>query len=46
MSSTAYASNEAIKDQLEKIFAASIALTDSDAVSIGFVDFDPNSRVY
>lgn len=45
MSSTAYASNEAIKDRLEKIFAASIALTDSDAVSIGFVDFDPNSFI-
>ena len=39
------ASNEAIQHRLEKIFAASIALTDSDAVSIGFVDFDPNSFI-
>ncbi|OED86889.1 Solitary outer membrane autotransporter beta-barrel domain [Vibrio crassostreae] len=44
-SSSAYASNEAIQNRLEKIFAASIALTDSDAVSIGFVDFDPNSFI-
>ncbi|PMG47659.1 hypothetical protein BCU90_11430 [Vibrio lentus] len=45
MFSTVYASNEVIKHRLEKKFAASIALTDSDAVSIGFVNFDPNSFV-
>ncbi|OEF93197.1 Solitary outer membrane autotransporter beta-barrel domain [Vibrio splendidus] len=44
-SSSACASNEAIQNRLEKIFAASITLTDSDAVSIGFVDFDPNSFI-
>ncbi|MDA0154407.1 Solitary outer membrane autotransporter beta-barrel domain [Vibrio sp. Makdt] len=45
ISCSAYASNEAIQHRLEKIFAVSIALTDSDAVSIGFVDFDPNSFI-
>ncbi|UOE81939.1 Solitary outer membrane autotransporter beta-barrel domain [Vibrio splendidus] len=44
-SSSAYASNELIQNRLEKIFSVSIALTDSDAISIGFVDFDPNSFI-
>lgn len=44
-SSSAYASNELIQSRLEKIFSVSIALTDSDAISIGFVDFDPNSFI-
>ncbi|OCH68294.1 Solitary outer membrane autotransporter beta-barrel domain [Vibrio splendidus] len=44
-SSSAYGSNELIQNRLEKIFSVSIALTDSDAISIGFVDFDPNSFI-
>ncbi|MDH5920757.1 Solitary outer membrane autotransporter beta-barrel domain [Vibrio splendidus] len=44
-SSSAFASNELIQNRLEKIFSVSIALTDSDAISIGFVDFDPNSFI-
>lgn len=43
--SATLASSPALQDRLEKIFAVSIALTDSDAVSIGFVDFDPNSLI-
>ena len=43
--SVSNANNSAIQDRLEKIFAVSIALTDSDAISIGFVDFDPNSLI-
>lgn len=37
--------NRAVQSRIEKIFAISVALTDSEAVSVGFVDFDPNSFI-